>query len=287
MAYTRVNWQDLPSTNTPRNATNLNKMDAGIKENDDKLSGAKGIENTIYANDFKCKNLISGFIPNWLYNWNNNTWEASTSFGTSNFINVEQNTYYVFSHSMNQVGGAVVCFDGSETFVEVINQDTITTPFRITNSNVKKIRIVVYDSGGNVEQNETWMQLEIGQTASGYVPYKNYNTNEAIDSKYYAGFVAAGQTYSMQLPKIIGILSCYVTAPMTEITKVYATSIINGWVANYSVINDVAYVAGSGSANINITTNNGLVYLNIENTGSVTLEYRIGYINLAKSVSDI
>lgn len=31
MAYTRVNWENLPSTNTPVNATNLNKMDAGIK----------------------------------------------------------------------------------------------------------------------------------------------------------------------------------------------------------------------------------------------------------------
>lgn len=30
MAYTRVNWEDLPSTNTPINRTNLNKMDAGI-----------------------------------------------------------------------------------------------------------------------------------------------------------------------------------------------------------------------------------------------------------------
>ncbi len=30
MAYTRVNWENLPSTNTPVNATNLNKMDAGI-----------------------------------------------------------------------------------------------------------------------------------------------------------------------------------------------------------------------------------------------------------------
>lgn len=30
MAYTRVNWENLPSTNTSVNATNLNKMDAGI-----------------------------------------------------------------------------------------------------------------------------------------------------------------------------------------------------------------------------------------------------------------
>lgn len=35
MAYTRVNWENLPSTNTPLNATNLNKMDEGIKDLDD------------------------------------------------------------------------------------------------------------------------------------------------------------------------------------------------------------------------------------------------------------
>ena len=30
MAYERVNWENLPSTKTPVNATNLNKMDVGI-----------------------------------------------------------------------------------------------------------------------------------------------------------------------------------------------------------------------------------------------------------------
>lgn len=34
MAYERVNWENLPSTKTPVNATNLNKMDAGIKDLD-------------------------------------------------------------------------------------------------------------------------------------------------------------------------------------------------------------------------------------------------------------
>lgn len=31
--YARVNWEDLPSTGTPINATNLNKMDEGIYNN--------------------------------------------------------------------------------------------------------------------------------------------------------------------------------------------------------------------------------------------------------------
>lgn len=38
MSYTRVNWENLPSTNTPLNATNLNKMDAGIKDLDNNVS---------------------------------------------------------------------------------------------------------------------------------------------------------------------------------------------------------------------------------------------------------
>ena len=38
MAYTKVNWEDLPSTNTPLNATNLNKMDTQIKQNETDIS---------------------------------------------------------------------------------------------------------------------------------------------------------------------------------------------------------------------------------------------------------
>ena len=38
MAYKRVNWENLPSTNTPVNADNLNKMDEGIKDLDDLIN---------------------------------------------------------------------------------------------------------------------------------------------------------------------------------------------------------------------------------------------------------
>lgn len=37
MSYTRVNWQDAPSVSTPLSASNLNKMDAGIKKNADDI----------------------------------------------------------------------------------------------------------------------------------------------------------------------------------------------------------------------------------------------------------
>ena len=38
MAYIKTDWEDFPSTNTPINAQNLNKMDAGIKDLDNNVS---------------------------------------------------------------------------------------------------------------------------------------------------------------------------------------------------------------------------------------------------------
>ena len=38
MAYKRVNWENLPSTNTPVNADNLNKMNEGIANIDAKIN---------------------------------------------------------------------------------------------------------------------------------------------------------------------------------------------------------------------------------------------------------
>lgn len=35
MTYAPTNWQNLPSTNTPLNATNLNKMETEMKKNDE------------------------------------------------------------------------------------------------------------------------------------------------------------------------------------------------------------------------------------------------------------
>ena len=52
MAYERVNWENLPSTNTPVNADNLNKMDEGIA-NADKLS-------TYSTNEIRIGTWING-----------------------------------------------------------------------------------------------------------------------------------------------------------------------------------------------------------------------------------
>ena len=51
MAYKRVNWKNLPSTNTPVNADNLNKMDEGIANIENELKKLNQIKRGTLTSD--------------------------------------------------------------------------------------------------------------------------------------------------------------------------------------------------------------------------------------------
>ena len=57
MAYERVNWENLPSTKTPVNADNLNKMDEGIKDLETELS-KKANSSDVYTKEQLDNNLL-------------------------------------------------------------------------------------------------------------------------------------------------------------------------------------------------------------------------------------
>ena len=50
MAYTKTNWQNLPNTTTPVNATNLNHIETGIKDNETAISGVASDLSTLSTN---------------------------------------------------------------------------------------------------------------------------------------------------------------------------------------------------------------------------------------------
>ena len=86
MSYTRVNWENLPSTNTPLNATNLNKMDAGIKTLDDNYNAVAQNNITItsdYTIDdnscFKSQNFVNIGI---------NIFNSSGTYGTYSWVDL-------------------------------------------------------------------------------------------------------------------------------------------------------------------------------------------------------
>lgn len=75
LSYSRVNWQQSPSKSTPWNATNLNIMDAGIKNNNDMISNLRDEVTQLNSNiDVKnsfCKNIasIDGTLEGYGYNY--------------------------------------------------------------------------------------------------------------------------------------------------------------------------------------------------------------------------
>ena len=104
MAYTRVNWEDLPSTNTPINATNLNKMDEGIYDLDQGIYdlnaeistksqyGYKGERLEYSSLDAFKSDLITNKFPDGIY-------LVSISYSQNNFgiiVQKASNTYLSF-----------------------------------------------------------------------------------------------------------------------------------------------------------------------------------------------
>lgn len=75
LSYSRVNWQQSPSKSTPWNATNLNVMDAGIKNNNDMISNIRDeitqLNSNIDVKNSFCKNVasINGTLEGYGYNY--------------------------------------------------------------------------------------------------------------------------------------------------------------------------------------------------------------------------
>lgn len=74
LSYSRVNWQQSPSKSTPWNATNLNIMDAGIKNNNDMISNIRDeiiqLNSNIDVKSCFCKNIASdGTFEGYGYNY--------------------------------------------------------------------------------------------------------------------------------------------------------------------------------------------------------------------------
>lgn len=159
-------------------ASTFNQMQDNVEE----VFNGKESMGSIVVEDIECKNLIYGFKAGYGFNTITSQYEVATMFSSTEPIEVELGQTYIFSHAVGHIGGAVHCLDSNGTFIETLNQDTVLSPFTITNPNCKKVVIVAWDPNNNAIVNETWMQLEKGTTATPYTPYKKfgYNSQESM-----------------------------------------------------------------------------------------------------------
>ena len=177
MAYTRVNWEDLPSTNTPRNATNLNKMDSAIKEHDDELIGAKSMGNVI-VESIESKNKFdknTALKNAWLSDSGQINVYTNDNL-VSGYIPVKPNTTYTASGYYANKYLKICGYNSNKEFTQVIIDINSSQTYQTitTGSNDYFIRVGFGDSVLTADT----LQFEKGSVVTSYSPYQNLDGKE-------------------------------------------------------------------------------------------------------------
>lgn len=196
MAYSRVNWQNSPSTSTPINATNLNNMDAAIKTNDDKLLGNAPMGNVVVdsirsknmwqpilvGNQNNCNVSLSGntytFAATGSDMFYGNIASTGTSYttGMGELFKVQPSTTYSLSLSNSNFSKNYVSFfNSSKVSLSYQRYDSNSFSFT-TPSNCYYICIRIGNGNSvNGTNYSTTIQLEAGATSTTFSSYQELN----------------------------------------------------------------------------------------------------------------
>ena len=166
---------EVGSEATPYTSYNQPVMETNIGVKEDTI---------IYANDFKCKNLLSSFMELGSLNNDNGTSSPTTdAIRTANFVEVKPNTIYTVSNDKqyhiyiyeysSESSSEFIKYTGANTD-DYKGKATITTT---STTKYIKIRTVI----SNVENDLTskW-QLEVGSEATSYTEYKNFDGGRTV-----------------------------------------------------------------------------------------------------------
>ena len=152
----------------------------------------------------KGKNLIKEIILDSSYNENETSiLYNQPNFARTDFIQIEHNVDYIFSHSLGTGNGYIIMFDKNFDYIGGINHETITTKFNITNVNVKYIMIVIWSTTINTDTNIMLEQNTVATTYEAYVEpeiyilnsnnvYEKFEKNEGKETILFKGSIKFG-----------------------------------------------------------------------------------------------
>ena len=204
MAYTKTNWQDLPNTTTPVNASNLNNIETGVENNDKRLNGTS-VAGSMIVDGIRTKNMLNtltlvqastGGAGTDIEGTTSATITARTkdsiSFTTTSnwqgvasfYIEVKPSTQYTLSFQ-NSAGASqsyskIVCYNNSKTMLQDFSQSgnlthTITTP-----ANTKYIRVIIEKiTSSSTATTLSNIQFEEGSSATTYKTYEEIDINDS------------------------------------------------------------------------------------------------------------
>lgn len=178
--YTRINFQNYPSTSTPLNATNLNKMDKGIDDLDDEVVTVKNaIENMSFdADSISYDNTSSGLqatdVQDAVDEINDNLTASNQTAGVTNVpFRFGCTDDGKFGYIINQGGADTVIPFNSEYKYMIVGLSGISFAFCIDTEN--GIAAVKTDSDADTINNE-YLKIK----SSGYNVTVTANKNIVI-----------------------------------------------------------------------------------------------------------
>lgn len=119
LSYSRVNWQQSPSKNTPLSAANLNVMDAGIKNNNDMISNLR--DEVTQLNSNKVLTILEyGFLMD------NQIAERELGNGTYLYLNSHINNFQISVISISNNLKTCNIYTIYEDLINAVNTTKIT-----------------------------------------------------------------------------------------------------------------------------------------------------------------
>lgn len=166
-----------------------------MKINSDLLIDSK-VNGTFYANDFKCKNMLNPYTFIRGNISDTGSYQSNTVNYLSDYIEVKPNTQYIASANVAQPFFQISEWTNNKIFIKrTALQNTATNTIKTT-ATTKYVRIS-YNKDNNTAMTQEILlgfepQLEIGDKATSYTPYKSYEN--IIPTKKWTG-IKVNSTY--------------------------------------------------------------------------------------------
>ncbi len=255
--YVKTNWENLPSTNTPTTASNLNNIETGIKDNNDMLLGNKAMGDII-VDGLTGKNMVdmstfatttsNGITATYDISTNeltiNGTATARTDINLAPFnkMKFKSGTQYTFSSTYvsgsttenctiylqdanyNYQGFTLLLNENNTSFTNSFNADISIT-----------LNILRIPNGTTLDNYKCKLQMEKGNTATDYVEHKEYENIDVYSTieKRIGIWIDGKPLYRRTLLNILGANTNTTLLTDTNIemlTNAYGVvSYANGW----------------------------------------------------------
>lgn len=206
----KINFENLPSTNTPLSAENLNllqtNVEDAINDNTDMLIGNTSAGNMI-VNSIRSKNIFGNYITlNGMFINAGTGTIGSNANGTCVYIPIEANTTYTVSKTKGNrfaIGFTSTTPALNTSLTNVLDDRTATSLTSSSDSNSKYLVIYISLSDTETFANiVATIQVEEGDTATTYSPYQQLDipTSENFISR--VNFVSGEESASGLFRKI-------------------------------------------------------------------------------------